>query len=145
MVTPNTNLHERAMAPANQVTDFIAQFYEPQAWREQALCHNYPTTFFFPDPGHADQGTAAKQVCVRCPVQSDCLTWALDNRAATAFGIWGNTTANERDQIRRTRRQQKDNPDEQNKPDTRHHGWQVGFFDCSDDVTPQCQCAGCCA
>jgi WhiB family redox-sensing transcriptional regulator len=36
----------------------------------------------------------AKQVCVRCPVVTECLADSLDNR--TEFGVWGGMTERQR-------------------------------------------------
>lgn len=69
------------------------------SFMEDALCakegHN-PSKFFADD----ERGTEgrliameARSVCVRCPVQSECFTYALE---AEEHGIWGGTTRPER-------------------------------------------------
>ena len=45
----------------------------------------------------------AKAVCVGCPVRTECLADALDNR--TEFGIWGGMTERERRALLRRRPQ----------------------------------------
>jgi WhiB family redox-sensing transcriptional regulator len=40
----------------------------------------------------------AKAYCGRCPVRSKCLEFAQDN---AVYGIWGGTTVQERQRIRR--------------------------------------------
>ena len=41
----------------------------------------------------------AKMLCERCPVKSECLTYAVT--AGEIYGIWGGLTANERSRMRR--------------------------------------------
>ncbi len=50
------------------------------------------------------QGAAqnrAKAVCARCPVRTECLADALDNRVE--FGVWGGMTERERRAVLRRR------------------------------------------
>lgn len=50
------------------------------------------------------QGAAqnrAKQVCLGCPVRTECLADALDNRVE--FGVWGGMTERERRALLRRR------------------------------------------
>jgi WhiB family redox-sensing transcriptional regulator len=73
-------------------------------WTERAACRDagVDPELFFPlsDTGPAlRQVAAAKAVCARCPVTTECLTWAL--RAGEAAGIWGGTMAEERRLLRR--------------------------------------------
>jgi WhiB family redox-sensing transcriptional regulator len=58
---------------------------------EQANCAQVDLDLFFPING----GTAepAKKVCRRCPVQTECLQYALDS---PVDGIWGGTSVQER-------------------------------------------------
>jgi len=44
----------------------------------------------------------AKAICSTCPVQSDCLTYAMDGRVDD--GVWGGTTGKERKAMRRKAR-----------------------------------------
>jgi hypothetical protein len=57
---------------------------------------------FFPERGHARQGTKAKQVCASCPVQGPCRDLAV--RAASGrnedHGIFGGTKPHERTGLR---------------------------------------------
>lgn len=80
-------------------------------WRDAAVCDGEPLELFFGP--HEDQPpedartrelriTAAKDMCARCPVRSDCLTEAL--REGTAqYGIRGGLTEDERAHERRRR------------------------------------------
>jgi WhiB family redox-sensing transcriptional regulator len=66
-------------------------------WREQAACQHAAPELFFPvgTTGAAfDEIEAAKRVCATCPVQPECLEFALFTRQE--FGIWGGTTEDER-------------------------------------------------
>ena len=53
-------------------------------WRDQAMCRGYDPDIFFPNVGLggsnatlAKQITAAKRVCSMCPVDLECLDFAL--------------------------------------------------------------------
>jgi WhiB family redox-sensing transcriptional regulator len=70
-------------------------------WRSRAACRNIDPELFFPEgsTGPALQATElAKRICGTCPVQTWCLRWALDHRAA--FGVWGGHTEDERRSLR---------------------------------------------
>jgi WhiB family transcriptional regulator, redox-sensing transcriptional regulator len=69
-------------------------------WHSWGLCVGEDPDVFF--PSHGDPGTHAKEICVACPVRTDCLKYATD---ADEFGIWGGLDQNERrNLIRRQRR-----------------------------------------
>lgn len=53
---------------------------------------------FFPDPGGKNDAAEAKEMCSRCAVQVECLRFAM---STAVDGIWGGTTAKERQEIRR--------------------------------------------
>jgi WhiB family redox-sensing transcriptional regulator len=71
-------------------------------WRNNAACREIDPDLFFPigASGHdllrIDE---AKRVCRACPVQDQCLAWALDH--GVTDGVWGGSTADERRAIRR--------------------------------------------
>ncbi|HEY0450848.1 WhiB family transcriptional regulator [Actinophytocola sp.] len=73
-------------------------------WRDLAACRDSDPELFFPvsevGPG-ARQVADAKAVCARCPVRSQCLDYAIDNRLTD--GIFGGTTEAERRQLARRR------------------------------------------
>lgn len=77
--------------------------HETTDWRHRAACRDEDPELFFPvsdvGPG-ARQATQAKAVCARCPVQSECLNYALDN--GLHHGIFGGTTERERRNLART-------------------------------------------
>lgn len=80
--------------------------YDPSDhdWRLRAACKETDPSLFFPvgTTGLAiDQIEAAKQVCVTCPCQVDCLQFALDTNQDA--GVWGGLGEEERRVIRRQR------------------------------------------
>lgn len=75
------------------------------AWMGQAACRGTDVALFFAEKwdGHGTGDTAkAKAVCASCPVQPECLDYALDNNEE--HGTWGGRTARERRVLRRARR-----------------------------------------
>ena len=77
-------------------------------WKERAACIDTPLEWFFPMPGpHFQQEVRrAKAICADCPVQVDCLEYALEHvkgRYITLPGIYGGHTEPERWKIARTR------------------------------------------
>ena len=71
-------------------------------WRRFAICLDTDPDLFFPvgTTGHALlQIDRAKQVCGECPVNIDCLDYALETNQDS--GIWGGTSEEERRNIRR--------------------------------------------
>lgn len=72
----------------------------PPDWMRQAACLGLDPEMFFPEPG-GGQKTAdhAKQICAQCPVTTNCLTYALNEKVH--YGIWGGTTPDERPAGRR--------------------------------------------
>jgi WhiB family redox-sensing transcriptional regulator len=71
------------------------------SWREQAACRGAAQEVFFPSrPGKAIVDVEdAKRVCATCPVQPQCLEFALLTRQD--FGVWGGTTEQERRVLRK--------------------------------------------
>jgi WhiB family redox-sensing transcriptional regulator len=70
-------------------------------WRDLAVCRDADPELFFPfgAPGSMlRQVDRAKEVCAACPVQADCLSWALER--GFDYGIWGGSTPDERRAIR---------------------------------------------
>lgn len=61
-------------------------------------CYGDKDPDIFWDPESVD---AARKVCARCPVRSECLDWALDNKEFE--GVWGGTTGDERVLLARSR------------------------------------------
>lgn len=61
------------------------------------------TIDFFPTNGHHLLSREAKELCNVCPVQMDCLDYALSH--AIDYGVWGGTDEKERRRIRKSRSQ----------------------------------------
>lgn len=59
-------------------------------WRDHAACKGQTELFFGPTrerPGHTDERvSAARGVCASCPVQMQCLDFALTTRQP--HGVW---------------------------------------------------------
>ena len=75
-------------------------------WMLAAACYGYPALFFAPDDSETRserrrREAAAKSVCARCPVRSQCLMDALESDER--FGIWGGLTERERRSLHKPR------------------------------------------
>lgn len=68
-----------------------------QEWQEQALCAQTDPEAFFPEKGGSTR--EAKRICQACPVQDDCLEFALEHDER--FGIWGGLSERERRRLKR--------------------------------------------
>ena len=69
-------------------------------WLTQAACKGKPTSWWFPGKG---DGAAAREICRTCPVQAECLTYALEDEPYPE-GIFGGTDEKERREIRKQRK-----------------------------------------
>jgi WhiB family redox-sensing transcriptional regulator len=67
-------------------------------WMDDALCREVGQDLFFPEMGSTPN--RAKEICRRCEVQIECLTYALTVPGGVD-GVWGGTTAKERRAIKR--------------------------------------------
>jgi WhiB family redox-sensing transcriptional regulator len=77
-------------------------------WRDDAACRDEDPELFFPigTTGIAqEQVNAAKRVCARCPVQEQCLEFALASNQDA--GIWGGLTEDERRTLKRSRQRRR--------------------------------------
>ena len=78
-------------------------------WMAKAACRGSDEVSFFND--HYNNNSKIKKIkeaearalCGRCPVQPDCLEYAVVT--VQQSGIWGGTDEDERIQIRRSRRE----------------------------------------
>ena len=74
-------------------------------WTDRAACRDADPDLFFPVTEDrtrraiAAQVARAKTVCARCPVWSQCLSYAVETRQD--HGIWGGLTASERRRLAR--------------------------------------------
>lgn len=72
-------------------------------WYADATCAQVGVPdLWFPAPSDRNAAAAAQDVCRRCPVQADCLAYAIDDPRLD--GVWGGTTKEQRARIRGRRR-----------------------------------------
>jgi len=70
---------------------------ENPRWNRKAACRLADPELFFPERGGNAEVAAAKKWCRQCPVQADCLQYALANREQ--HGVWGGCTERERNKL----------------------------------------------
>lgn len=76
----------------------VFEFTE-ETWRQGALCAQIDVgDAFFPDT-QGENSKEAKSICNACEVKEPCLQYALRR---SEWGIWGGTTARERQIMRRS-------------------------------------------
>lgn len=66
----------------------------------EPVCLHYPPDMFFADsegPSFLHITNVACRVCIGCPYQMDCLTYAVENNLE---GVWGGSTEHERRRMR---------------------------------------------
>lgn len=71
-----------------------------ESWAGHAACRDpeIDPELFFPVGDLDSEMAAAKAICARCSVISECLGWAL--RTGQPDGVWGGTTPLERRRLR---------------------------------------------
>lgn len=69
-------------------------------WSDRAACAGMDQRIFYLERGYSSK--EAREICGRCPVRSECLEYALENKES--FGLWGGTSERERRAMRRERR-----------------------------------------
>lgn len=64
------------------------------------ICAQVDPEIFFPEPAapRMAEPRIVKQLCMTCPFRVECLNYALHH---TVAGIWGGTSANERETIQK--------------------------------------------
>jgi WhiB family redox-sensing transcriptional regulator len=80
--------------------------WTPEHWREVGSCRDSDPNLFYPVGRGRDaleQIEDAKAICRTCPSREPCLQFALSFRQV--LGIWGGTSAEERRQLARERRE----------------------------------------
>lgn len=90
-----------AEADARPLLPVASWLVEREEWQEQARCRGKTDMMFPAKSGNFD---APKQLCRSCPVQFQCLEYAL--RTKQHLGVWGGTTERQRKAIRSRRRKQ---------------------------------------
>jgi WhiB family transcriptional regulator, redox-sensing transcriptional regulator len=76
-----------------------------ERWRESAACRGTDSRLWFPASDGQRWSSrkvrtltkVAKKICGVCPVQRECLEWAVDTDER--FGIYGGLTEREREQL----------------------------------------------
>lgn len=69
-------------------------------WTTLALCASHPEKrLWFPDDYHDAEAAIAVAICRVCPVNAECLDYALTT--GQPEGVWGGTTPSERRRIAR--------------------------------------------
>jgi WhiB family redox-sensing transcriptional regulator len=91
----------QALAPGDEPSGLVDLLYRAgrPGWYADALCREYPKLSWHPELGQST--AAAKAVCERCLVRSECLSYALAD--PTLVGVWGATGPRERARLRRAR------------------------------------------
>jgi WhiB family redox-sensing transcriptional regulator len=85
------------VAEVSRLPGPVAELWE---WQLDGACRREnPEVFFHPEgergPARRDRDTAAKAVCLACPVLEICREHALQVREP--YGVWGAMTADERE------------------------------------------------
>jgi WhiB family redox-sensing transcriptional regulator len=70
---------------------------EERPWAVFAACRDRDPDVFF--PATVEEEREAIRICNGCPVNMDCLEFALEAKAS--FGIWGGLTEKQRRTLRR--------------------------------------------
>ncbi len=95
--------YRRRGLPAEARLPSVGSLPHP-AWMDDAACREFDPEMFFPEKGEAAAAADAVQVCGGCPVQDQCLQFALTLPGTQDYGVWGGTTARQRDRIRQQMR-----------------------------------------
>ena len=62
------------------------------AWMERGACRGLDPKLFYPPPGYNTR--AGRKICDHCPVEGECLEWAIGNKEW--FGTWGGVSEERR-------------------------------------------------
>lgn len=71
--------------------------FQPEEWKQRAACRGLDVSLFFPERGGVSR--EAKDVCATCPVQPECLDYAL--RLGEKYGVYGGYSERGRRNLRR--------------------------------------------
>lgn len=71
------------------------------SWHARAECRkDHPGVTWFPENGQTAE--PAKRICRTCPVQAQCLDWAMSQGSAL-HGVWAGTSGRQRKSALRSR------------------------------------------
>lgn len=68
-------------------------------WMSSSACAEISGDLWYPEKGSNQYTSNVKAVCKRCPVQRQCLDYAIAN--GENDGVWGGLTVKERRRLRR--------------------------------------------
>ncbi len=85
----------------NGITDVLTLAPQGLEWQKDRLCDEDPDLFFPESNKDWVQIEQAKAICKPCPVQSECLTLALE---MDAEGVWGGMSDAERTAMKKRNR-----------------------------------------
>lgn len=89
--SPQINPRHRKETMSSLTTD--------RDWLHRAACQGLDTNLFFPEKGMVPK--EIKEVCERCPVQTDCLEYALSiPQSQDLTGVFAGTSARQRRKMR---------------------------------------------
>jgi WhiB family transcriptional regulator, redox-sensing transcriptional regulator len=95
----------RTLSPESSVPTSALTTAPGADWRQASRCAGEPPDDFFPI-GHGEvaqrQAERAKDICARCPVQQECLSWALSSDIRE--GVFGGLDEDERRALAARRR-----------------------------------------
>ena|ERR1700728_319490 len=78
--------------------DAVSDLIQREPWMARGACRDVPTQWFFPE---LERSVAvARALCAACDVRPECRDFALAD--PDILGIWGGTTATERERLRAT-------------------------------------------
>jgi WhiB family transcriptional regulator, redox-sensing transcriptional regulator len=77
----------------------IESLFQRPAWHALAACRGQGTADFFPARGESLE--SARAFCDRCPVQTECLKYAMEAEEPRLMGIWAGTTDRQRLKLRK--------------------------------------------
>lgn len=80
--------------------DWTQPYPRKKNWQHQAACKGHDINLFIPKDKEERQGKAVrynKTICDTCPVQKDCLDYALANHPP--IGLWAGTLPKDRDKM----------------------------------------------
>jgi WhiB family redox-sensing transcriptional regulator len=96
-----------SVSPLDSLADLLERVGYPE-WQVYADCADKPWSWFFGEEeglGHkrhrptmsVAEINRAKDICANCPVQEECLDWAMEHHEH--YGVWGGLTARERERL----------------------------------------------
>jgi len=68
----------------------LLQLLDVPSFFAEAACRGMPADLFFPAVKGDHPSAGAKEVCAACPVQAECLAYAVEHKEE--HGVWGGET-----------------------------------------------------